>query len=696
MLRKIAVLLCASALSGNAIAQDAPVAPTPVVEAQNQSLSPRQEGDKAIYDAAQFARFSPQTANDMVGQIPGFSITQTSNERGLGEASQNVLINGSRIASKGEDAEATLARISAKSVLRLEIVDASKLNIAGLTGQVLNVVTKPANMSGNFNWRPLYRSRLDPLILTGAVSLSGKLGKGQFSLGLNAEDSFAGGGWGDESNLDGNRQPIFTRSFNSVNRGDSPKLSASYSQKANNGSAFNISGSAQIFNFRGHVDLLRKTPGQVDLAETSINSEKEWNYELSSDYEFPLGGGKLKLIGYQRFEHSPSKSSFERQNVGGAIISGSRFNQVVDEGESVLRTEFRWQGGKNEWGVSLEGARNFLDAESEFFSRDSNGIYQPIPLPGATSRVEEKRGQLIFSFGRPLSSKLSLQTTLGGEYSQLSQSGAAGLTRSFWRPKGSINLGWKASSKLDASLRFQRKVGQLNFYDFLASVDLQNNNNNGSNNELVPPQSWLGELEVNRSLGKAGSIKLSLAAEHISDIVDQIPISATEEAPGNLPSANALAASIKASWLLETIGFNGAKLDLDGTIARSWVADPLTGVTRGVNQNTLYSYSVSFRHDIPGSPWTWGFGAEQNLNSPFYRLNYVYEERSSAPFLRIYVEHKNVFGMKLRAVWGNVLGQKIYNDEIFYTARRDGPVERYANSIAEFKNIFRLVLSGTF
>ena len=60
---------------------------------------------------AQFARFSPQTAADVVAQIPGFSVTNVSNDRGLGEASQNVLINGQRITGKGNDANAVLRRI---------------------------------------------------------------------------------------------------------------------------------------------------------------------------------------------------------------------------------------------------------------------------------------------------------------------------------------------------------------------------------------------------------------------------------------------------------------------------------------------------------------------------------------------------------------------------------------------------------
>ena len=59
-------------------------------------------------------------------------------------------------------------------------------------------------------------------------------------------------------------------------------------------------------------------------------------------------------------------------------------------------------------------------------------------------------------------------------------------------------------------MKLQRKVGQLNFFDFLESVDVQDDNNNAANPNLVPPQSWLSELEFNRKLGAAGSMKLKL------------------------------------------------------------------------------------------------------------------------------------------------------------------------------------------
>src|SRR3954466_13405687 len=100
---------------------------------------------KRVYTPADFARFAPKTALDMLSQVPSFSIrTVDTSTRGLGQASENVLINGQRITDKSGGAVAQLQRTAASNVERIEIVDAASLGIAGLSGQVANVVLKAA------------------------------------------------------------------------------------------------------------------------------------------------------------------------------------------------------------------------------------------------------------------------------------------------------------------------------------------------------------------------------------------------------------------------------------------------------------------------------------------------------------------------------------------------------------------------
>ena len=145
------VLLTGSALAAPAFAQ-APAAPSDSAVTPAPVATP--VTGKRIYTAADFARFAPKTAYDMLAQVPSFTIrTADTTERGLGQASENVIINGERIANKSGGAVDQLKKVPAANVERIEIVDAASLGIAGLSGQVANVMLKQsAASSGQFDW----------------------------------------------------------------------------------------------------------------------------------------------------------------------------------------------------------------------------------------------------------------------------------------------------------------------------------------------------------------------------------------------------------------------------------------------------------------------------------------------------------------------------------------------------------------
>jgi outer membrane receptor for ferrienterochelin and colicins len=695
-------LITATIWSVPSFAQDNSVAlPTASPEAQA-NLEARSEGDKQIYDAAAFARFAPQTALDMVGQIPGFVITQSSGDRGLGEATQNVLINGQRISGKTNDAQTTLSRTPAKAVVRFEISDGAALNIPGLSGQVLNVVTQSSGIKGNFKWNPQFRKRVAAQWFNGEVNLSGKLGKGDFTVGLSTPNTFRGGGWGPEIVTDGSGNLLYRREVYGRYYGDAPKLSASYSRASAAGSKFNLNAQGQFFKFTRRVEIDRFTvgapnPAIPDIVELDTGKENEKNYEISSDYEFALEGGRLKLVGFRRFEYSPNDNLFRRDFTNGMAAEGSQFNRKADEAETIGRAEFGWKGGKADWSVSAEAAHNYLDSESELLELVGDE-FVPQPLDDPQTRVEEKSGQVILSYGRPLASNLTLQVQIGGEYSQLEQSGARGLTRQFWRPKGQVALGWKASAKLDVSAKIQRKVGQLNFFDFLSSVDLQNDNNDVGNPDLVPPQSWLSELEFNRKLGAAGSVKLKLQYEKTRDLVDQIPIRTGGEAPGNLSgSADRVSAETNMTFLLDKLGIKGAKLDLSGYYQKGRLNDPLTGVSRRFGGERRWTWGIDFRHDIPSSKWAYGVGAEDQSDAAFLRLDYIVREFRTKPQTFLFVEHKDILGLKLRGSLINLIGQKEKYSEVFFiNDRRDGRIEQFRDGTNKYGLIGRISISGTF
>lgn len=672
-------------------------------ELNSASLQPLNEEGREIYNANQFERFNPRTALDMVRQVPGFVIDSgNEDERGLGQADENVLINGARIASKNTDAETALQRISASNVVRIEIVDGATLSITGLSGQVLNLVTSSdgnKGISGNFKWEPRFRRSGDSW-LNGEVSINGKLGKGDFTLAI-VNEQFLGGAQGPENVTDqfGNllfrRDPEIARfPFNGQT------ISGSYARTSEAGTIFNLSAEVAFPRQRTRIDTTRITANQPDILELFTRRENEWNAELNIDYEFALGGGRLKLIGLQRLEHSPIETFFGETFTDGVTPpTGDLFDRTLDEGESVLRGEYSWSSNDGtDWGINLEGAYNFLDAEATI-----NGA----ALTNGNSKVTEYRGELIGSFGRALSDKLTVQASLGGEYSQISQTGANGLTRSFIRPKGSVTLSLKPSNSMDLSLKVERQVGQLNFFDFVESVEVDQDIGDAGNPNLVPTQSWRAEIEMTKRLGPWGSGTVTIFGEKITDVVDAIPVDTTTivnglpvvvlgEATGNLPKASRFGVGLVSSILFDPIGWKGAKLDFAGNLAKSSIKDPVTGVFRHTNNDEIFFYEVNFRHDIPNSNWAWGASIDDEVKSDNLRLDQINAFNLDSVFTSVFIEHKDVFGLTVRGTLNNLLNRGERFTRTNFVNRRDGPVDFTEDRLRKFGLIYQLTVSGSF
>ncbi len=672
----LSLAIAISAVPSAALAQTA--------TSTNSNLQPRTENGRQIYDVGQFSRFNPRTALDIVQQVPGFIIdTGDEDARGLGQADENVLINGARIAGKNNDAFTILGRISAASVLRVEIVDGATLSISGLSGQVLNLVTSSdgsTGITGNFKWRPQWR-RAGSDWFDGEASISGKIGKGDFTIAIQNE-SFRNGARGPERVTNGQGQLLFERFETGQPQADAPTINASYSRTSDAGSVFNISGEYGIDHFRQRVETLRTQAGVPDIFELFTRREREWNAEFSADYEFDLGAGRLKLIGLQRLEHSPTRDFFSRTFTDGVTQPFiSTFNRTVDEGESVLRAEYGWQtAGGTDWGFSLEGAYNFLESEADR-GGDSN------------TRVEEKRAEFITTYGRPLSENLTLQAALGGEYSEISQ---GDLTRSFIRPKGSVALAWRPAADFDLSFKLSREVDQLDFFDFVGSVEVSNDVQTAGNTNLVPPQKWRAELEATKKLGAFGSATVTFFGEKINDIVDTFPIDDIREARGNIGSADRYGIELVSTLLFDPIGWKGAKLDIEVEGVNSSVRDPITLRNRRIGQDDRYSYEITLRHDIPDTDWAWGAGIEDFDDVANIRLDQIADFDTLAPYSWIFVEHKDVFGLTVNANLGNLFdrGERFVRTD--YVNRRDGPIDFIEDRTRRFGLVYRLTISGSF
>ena len=132
------ILLATTAIlfgAGAASAQTAPPPAAPQAEAAQQGV--------LIFTPDFFADQRPNTALDMVNRVPGFSVQDGDGSRGFAGAVGNILINGSRPASKNDTGSSVLSRTLVPQVERIELIrgGAPGIDMQGYS-VVANVITR--------------------------------------------------------------------------------------------------------------------------------------------------------------------------------------------------------------------------------------------------------------------------------------------------------------------------------------------------------------------------------------------------------------------------------------------------------------------------------------------------------------------------------------------------------------------------
>lgn len=653
--------------------------------------------DTRTFTASDFQQFAPRTALDMVAQIPGFSISQGDGEqRGFGQADENVLINGQRISSKSTSATDALSRIPAENVEKIEIVDGASLDIPGLSGQVANVSAKSDGISGTWRVHQRYREHLEAGVRWGEVSVNGQNGNLGWSLALEAQPG-RGGAAGRENIFDGAGNLIEFRTERAKFLSEYTSLSGSLAWTPSNGHIANLNVEYAIAEPSEIETSSHFSPDGTLFRQSEFKFEEdEWNSEVGGDYEFGLGPGRLKLIGLQRNEHSPVMVQSLGADVSGANIQNTIFARTTDESESILRGEYSWSGKNNsDWQFSLEGAFNSLENESDLFEGTTLDAAPNRTVIDAGTRVEEKRAEAFVTHGRQLNPKMRLQVSLGAEQSEISSDGAGGQTRMFTRPKGSASLAWDVDDDLKINASAERLVGQLNFFDFVANIDPNNGDDNVGNADIVPDQRWRFSVEAEKDFGSWGALTAELVYDEIEDLVDQVPIG-TGEGPGNLDNASRLFFELDGTLKLDNFGWAGAQLEYETSLQDTFLEDPVTGATRDFNGSLVHFYQLNLRHDIPKTDLAWGINYENFMQSPRFRRDVRISFSEPKGFVWAFVEHKDIFGMTGTAFFGNLIDTDSKVTRVLYNPDRNGQVDRVEDRIRNFGSILTLRLKGTF
>ena len=664
----------------------------------SQASASQSESVRQTYLPSDFAQFAPRSALDLVQQVPGFSIEEGGGDRGFGQADTNVLINGRRISGKSNGPKRALQRLSLDSVVRLEVLDGASLDIGGLSGQVVNVITvSKSHISGRYRYKPRARptgNSSEARFREFTVALTGGSNKSEWTLSVdNKNSAFSDSGYEVVSDPIGTVTDM--RFEKSRRLFDKPSLSGSYSTETKSGAVFNLIAELNG-NYTQRSEKSERLTGSRE-ANTRLlkQSEDEYNFEIGTDYDFALGEGRLKLLGLHRFASNPTT---DRTSVSylNSIADGSVFRRQANQAESILRAEFAFSAFDSQWRWSLEGTENYLDIDSQLDNLDAQGVLSPVDFDGASARVEETRAESTLNVSKRLSEQVTFQATLGAEYSEIRQTGSSDVTRDFVRPKGFVAINYRPTDILFLSAKLERLVDQLTFSSFIASVDVNLERTNGSNIDLVPPQMWNFEVEAQQSVGNIGNVTLKLWYNDIEDIVDQIPIESGGQAFGNIDRAKRYGGFLKSTFLGDSISWEGARADVQFGYGNSEVTDPILGSTRKISREWYKHYKIAIRQDFLNTSWALGASIDYSELAPDVRIDEVSFYNKTRGTFDVYLENKNVNGLTVRATIENVLGAENRFRRTVYADRLANEIlfsERFSRS---FGFAYTLTIEGSF
>ena len=683
----------AALLPGPALAQSGNGAPISPRAAASQSQS---------YDASFFAKFAPRSALDIVQQVPGFSLDLGNSDiRGFAQAAGNVVIDGARPSSKSESLEATLSRIPARRVLRVELGrgDIYGSDYAGKS-QVVNIILiADGGFDGSVTVvaRRRFTGRIVP-----DFSATGLWKRGHSSVSVSAGagiSDYIEEGTDRLTALPGGELVEFRRKVNDIRQHDR-FVSGSWALEQD------ASHSARLnFSYTPHQDPLYQVNHVIPSTGPERDDRLAQDYrngtlEFGGDISRPFAGGALKLVGLVTRARRNNQDRVTNRLLDGSVVGGLEQSDIASRGETIAKlswTRSNLAGFSVETGGEI--ALNSLDDRVDLFAIEDTGAKTRIDLPIDHATVREKRAEAYVNAGRLLSPALRVDAGLTFETSQLTVRGAARAGRSLHFLKPSVTIDYKAPHGWHGQLAIRRTVAQLNFYDFISSATLSSGQVSGGNAQLLPQRAWEMAATVERPLWSDGVVKLDLAYQRISQLQDRILSPEGLDAPGNLGRGTLSSATFTIDASLQRFGLTGTRLKADATFQRTRVHDPISDAMRSFSGYfPSWSWEASLRRDA--GKFAYGMKVQDRASVAFYRADEIDANPSLGPYATAFLEYRPDARTTVTLDVDNWLNNGGGRDRLFFLPNRSSPSPsfrevRVRNSHLSFGLTFKRSFSGS-
>ena len=629
-------LLLLSAQSGLAQNTDSAAQPIADAAAQNPSNAEESANSTVIYTADSFSQYNPITASDMLDRIPGVSLRgggpgSGRGDRGLGTGG-NLLINGQRIAGKGNSARDQLDRITAAEVERIEIIrdTSGALNVRGAS-EVINVILLASQSRSSTTVELVNRLNHDDTLETGgSVAWSKQVGNFQALVNLEARPNYENRD-NREVRLGPDNEVVGTLFETNIRDQQENTLSSNMSYSLGDHrmqlNALIREGDHPRPVRRDFVDFT--DAGLVNRSEEEDVNREESNWEVGGDYEFSFDDGSRLSVLF--VANNEIRNNVRERYSANPAEEGLSKNLFIDSRQE--RQEFIIQGNYNfsitetqSLRVGIESADTQLDSSlligsssgSEPASASVGGLSPLLSVSNPGTKVQEIRYEGFAFHNWTLSDRSSLESSLVYETSEISQTGAVNKTRDFqfWRPSFDYRFNITENFRFRGTVK--RSVSQLSFSSFAATTNEEDRDLNAlaGNPELEPQTSWdyEGQLEY-RLPNDGGVISSNISYSDIDNYIGRInatidpnePLSAT----GNVAPAKRWAMFNRASIRLNSLSLPNAILGVTLGLFDSEIIDPFLKTKQRIGGRGFAG--INFRHDITSLGLSYGIDYSHSI-----------------------------------------------------------------------------------
>ena len=607
------------------------------------SYAQQNVGDEStvMYPATYFAEWAPVTAQDMLNRIPGMQRSSSSSRggsfrnasrggRGLGSGSSGtqILINGKRTAGKNNNSQTQLTRIDAEQVQYIEIIrgTSGELDVRGST-QIANIVLYEELSTTTLNYEAstdYYQdSKTEP---GGSLTYGGQAGNLNFLLNASATPGYIHRVLNEDSILpDG--------SANDYIHQDRIREQTTYALSTN--LDYQISEKSRVqFNalFSEDDDPMTVDRVTVDLRNNGFlpSWEREDtpgtrdNWEVGGDYEFRRDNGDRFKVLFIANENDAANTRERWDVFGDGTEEKNLFldTSSVTE-ERIVRGSYTmdlFDGQSIEFGA--ERAQTKLDSSLRLGiasltgtpSADHGGL-TAVNVPNANTRVEEVRYEPFAIHNWRINPRMSVETSMVYEFSEIEQSGDFNNKRDFDFFKPKIDYRFDITPQLQLRFLIEKIVRQLSFTDFVASTDSQDDDSNtlAGNRDLRPDFWWNYNLLAEYRLpNDTGVVSANIYMHRHKEYLQRIDVSSVEgevkSATGNIGNGDVWSFNLKGSIRLGMFNLPNVLVTGSASVRDSWVKDPFLGIRRRFNNFGRGSINLGFRHDIP--QWRLNYGVE--------------------------------------------------------------------------------------